>query len=226
MIAFATATPPASTRGTGRGHSVGAVHTQRRRRVGLADRSPLRRQRRPGGPELDVPRRARGAFRRSRRAPRLRRSPAGERLRGARDRPGTFPYQVPVRTSPGSVVVDDGSFTGVPLDPPAAASNAVLVGAKRSQTKHPLFVAGPQVGYFFPQFFAEMELAGAGFATRGAVFPESRSSWSDADPTSHGARPRRRPTTSTSSSRPSATTIGPTSTAASASRCAASSSGR
>ena len=67
--------------------------------------------------------------------------------------------------------MDDGSFTGVPLDQPAAASNAVLVSAKRSQTKHPLFVAGPQVGYFFPQFFAEMELAGAGFATRGAVFP-------------------------------------------------------
>ena len=53
----------------------------------------------------------------------------------------------------------------------ASASNAVLVGAKRSATGHPLFVAGPQVGYFFPQFFAEMELAGAGFATRGAVFP-------------------------------------------------------
>ena len=39
------------------------------------------------------------------------------------------------------------------------------------ETGHPLFLAGPQVGYFFPQFFAEMELSGAGFATRGAVFP-------------------------------------------------------
>ncbi len=85
--------------------------------------------------------------------------------------PGSFPYELPAATSPGSVVVDDGSFTGVPLDPPAPASNALLIGAKRSQTGHPLFVAGPQVGYFFPQFFAEMELAGAGFATRGAVFP-------------------------------------------------------
>jgi acyl-homoserine lactone acylase PvdQ len=45
------------------------------------------------------------------------------------------------------------------------------VAAKRSQTGRPLFVAGPQVGYFFPQLFAEMELAGAGFATRGVVFP-------------------------------------------------------
>ena len=47
----------------------------------------------------------------------------------------------------------------------------MLVGAKRSQTGHPLFVAGPQVGYFFPEFFAEMELTGAGFNVRGAVFP-------------------------------------------------------
>jgi acyl-homoserine lactone acylase PvdQ len=85
--------------------------------------------------------------------------------------PGSFPYQLPSEASPGSVVVDDGSYTGAPLDQPAVASNAILVSAKRSQTGHPLFVAGPQVGYLFPQLFAEMELAGAGFATRGAVFP-------------------------------------------------------
>ena len=85
--------------------------------------------------------------------------------------PGSFPYELPVTTSAGSVVVDDGSFTGAPFEQPAFASNALLVAAKRSETGHPLFVAGPQVGYFFPQFFAEMELQGAGFATRGAVFP-------------------------------------------------------
>lgn len=85
--------------------------------------------------------------------------------------PGSFPYELPAESAPGSAVIDDGSFTGVPLEQPAIASNALLVGAKRSQTGHPLFVAGPQVGYFFPQFFAEMDLAGAGFAARGAVFP-------------------------------------------------------
>ena len=86
--------------------------------------------------------------------------------------PGTFPYELPVTgTSSGSVVVDDGSFTGAPFEQPPFASNALLVAAKRSETGKPLFVAGPQVGYFFPQFFAEMELQGAGFATRGAVFP-------------------------------------------------------
>jgi acyl-homoserine lactone acylase PvdQ len=85
--------------------------------------------------------------------------------------PGRFPQQLASAASPGSVVIDDGSFTGAPLEAPATASNALLVGAKRSETGHPLFVAGPQVGYFFPAFFAEMELSGAGFAVRGAVFP-------------------------------------------------------
>ena len=85
--------------------------------------------------------------------------------------PASFPYELPVEAAPGSVVVDDGSFVGAPLEQPAFSSNAIVLGRKRSQTGRPLFVAGPQVGYFFPQFFAEMELAGAGFATRGAVFP-------------------------------------------------------
>jgi acyl-homoserine lactone acylase PvdQ len=85
--------------------------------------------------------------------------------------PGSFPQETPAAPAPGSVVLDDGSFTGAPLTAPAFASNALLVGAKRSETGHPLFVAGPQVGYFFPEFFAEMELTGAGFDVRGAVFP-------------------------------------------------------
>jgi acyl-homoserine lactone acylase PvdQ len=85
--------------------------------------------------------------------------------------PGSFAQELPAATSPGSVVLDEGSFTGKALSAPAFASNALLVSAKRSVTGHPLFVAGPQVGYFFPEFFAEMELSGAGFAVRGAVFP-------------------------------------------------------
>jgi acyl-homoserine lactone acylase PvdQ len=85
--------------------------------------------------------------------------------------PGRFPYQLPSESSPGSAVLDHGSFAGAPLEAPALASNALLLGAKRSETGHPLFVAGPQVGYFFPEFFTEMELSGAGFAVRGAVFP-------------------------------------------------------
>ena len=85
--------------------------------------------------------------------------------------PGRFPHHLPSENAPGSAVLDAGSFTGTPLDAPMMASNALLIGAKRSETGHPLFVAGPQVGYFFPEFFAEMELSGAGFAVRGAMFP-------------------------------------------------------
>ena len=85
--------------------------------------------------------------------------------------PGSFPQQVPVSPAPGSVVLDDDSFTVASLAAPAFASNALLVGGKKSATGHPLFVAGPQVGYFFPALFAEMELTGAGFDVRGALFP-------------------------------------------------------
>ncbi len=85
--------------------------------------------------------------------------------------PGSFPQQVPSAAPTGSVILDDGSFAGAPLAASSVGSNALLIGSKRSETGRPLFVAGPQVGYFFPEFFAEMELAGAGFAVRGAVFP-------------------------------------------------------
>jgi acyl-homoserine lactone acylase PvdQ len=85
--------------------------------------------------------------------------------------PGSFRQEIPSATTAGSVVLDDGSFEGASLAPPAFSSNALLIGRKGSATGHPLFVAGPQVGYFFPGLFAEMELTGAGFAVRGAVFP-------------------------------------------------------
>jgi acyl-homoserine lactone acylase PvdQ len=85
--------------------------------------------------------------------------------------PGTFPYEQPVPEAPGSVVLDDASFAGGLPAPPAAASNALLVGAKRSRSGHPLLVAGPQAGYFFPALFAEIDLEGAGFSARGALFP-------------------------------------------------------
>ena len=50
-------------------------------------------------------------------------------------------------------------------------SNVLAVGAKRSATGHPLYVAGPQVGYFYPEYFLEIDLHGGGFDVRGAMFP-------------------------------------------------------
>ena len=55
----------------------------------------------------------------------------------------------------------------------ASASNAVLVGASRSQTGHPFFVAGPQVGYFYPEILYEVDVHGGGIDARGATFPGS-----------------------------------------------------
>jgi acyl-homoserine lactone acylase PvdQ len=84
--------------------------------------------------------------------------------------PGRFPQELPAASAAGSVVLDDGSATPM-LARHEQASNALLIGAKRSATGHPLFVAGPQVGYFFPEFFMEIDLEGGGFASRGALFP-------------------------------------------------------
>ncbi len=85
--------------------------------------------------------------------------------------PGRFPYALPSADAPGGVVLEPGSVTAAPTPPAGAMSNAILIGAKRSATGHPIFVAGPQVGYFFPQFFLEADLHGGGFDTRGVIFP-------------------------------------------------------
>jgi len=54
------------------------------------------------------------------------------------------------------------------------ASNALLVSAARSATHHPIMVAGPQIGYFYPGLTLEMDLEGPGISQRGvstAPFP-------------------------------------------------------
>jgi acyl-homoserine lactone acylase PvdQ len=92
---------------------------------------------------------------------------------------GTFPYDTAEVPQHANVVLDDGSFHpsggGSPLafhfHSPVAASNALLVSARRSATHHPLFVAGPQVGYSFPEILLELDLHGGGINARGASFP-------------------------------------------------------
>jgi acyl-homoserine lactone acylase PvdQ len=93
--------------------------------------------------------------------------------------PGTFSYgEASGAAMPGNAVVDEGSFQ--PFQPggaklakhlPASMSNALLVGAKKSVSKHPIFVAGPQVGYYWPEFLLELDMHGGGIDTRGASFP-------------------------------------------------------
>jgi acyl-homoserine lactone acylase PvdQ len=50
-------------------------------------------------------------------------------------------------------------------------SNALLVSAKRSASGHPIFVAGPQVGYYAPEILMEEDLHGGGLDARGVSFP-------------------------------------------------------
>jgi acyl-homoserine lactone acylase PvdQ len=91
----------------------------------------------------------------------------------------TFPYDTQPAPGPKNVLIDDGSFEswGTPhtlsfhYASPIGASNALLVSARRSATHHPLFVAGPQVGYFFPEILLELDLHGGGIDARGASFP-------------------------------------------------------
>ncbi len=89
----------------------------------------------------------------------------------------SFPYGKSTGDA-GNVELDAGSL-GPSVERAGAAreaergtmSNALLVTAKRSTTRHPILVAGPQVGYFYPGFFLELDLHGGGFNTRGVMFP-------------------------------------------------------
>ncbi|HYZ29827.1 MAG TPA: penicillin acylase family protein [Thermoleophilaceae bacterium] len=89
----------------------------------------------------------------------------------------SFPYaKAPATLQPGNAIADPAATAGAagtltPADPPRLMSNALLVGAKRSQNGRPLFVMGPQVGYYYPGFLMELDLHGGGIDARGAAFP-------------------------------------------------------
>ena len=90
----------------------------------------------------------------------------------------SFPYENVPGTQTGNAVIDDGSTN--PKTSRAVAnsaktrryaSNFLMVSADRSATGHPLFVAGPQIGYFYPGLTLELDLKGPGFEARGAAMP-------------------------------------------------------
>jgi acyl-homoserine lactone acylase PvdQ len=91
-----------------------------------------------------------------------------------------FPYEtLPTRPATGNVAIDDTATSAATtrnLRAVAArtqrhTSNFLMVSAKRSLTGHPLFVAGPQIGYFYPGLTLEMDLHGPGIDARGAAIP-------------------------------------------------------
>jgi acyl-homoserine lactone acylase PvdQ len=90
-----------------------------------------------------------------------------------------FPYER-IGNGKGNVAIDAGSvrrtgLSGLDRAPVSAhprwASNFLIVGAKRSATHHPLFVAGPQIGYTYPQLTMEADVKGPGYQARGATAP-------------------------------------------------------
>jgi len=94
--------------------------------------------------------------------------------------PGNFPYAPLPANRSGNVVLDNGSFQRVAMPGASAsaaaqgefrhqASNVLMVAGKRSKSGHPLFVGGPQIGYFYPGLTLEMDLHGPGWSARGAT---------------------------------------------------------
>ena len=91
---------------------------------------------------------------------------------------GSFPYDpTPKRLGPGNEIIDNGSFVPAPVPGAttahtvAHASNFLMVAAKRSTNHHPLFVAGPQIGYYYPGLTLEEDLKAPGIESRGVTAP-------------------------------------------------------
>jgi hypothetical protein len=89
---------------------------------------------------------------------------------------GRFDYEDVPAKAPGAVVIDNDSYkpvkepaSGAVRVAPPHASNFLLIAGSRSTNGHPLFVAGPQIGYFYPGLTLEMEIKGPGFQARGAT---------------------------------------------------------
>ena len=90
-----------------------------------------------------------------------------------------FPYLTDRKgDNPGSLVVDPGSLSSSAAQAARATragrsrmSNAILIGRERSATGHPLAVMGPQLGYFYPELFLEVDAHGGGIHVRGGVLP-------------------------------------------------------
>src|SRR5919204_1928745 len=87
--------------------------------------------------------------------------------------PKSFSWYTPAEGIAGNQVVSDFQPWEQPLGARRrlAMSNALLVSASRSATGHPIMVAGPQVGYTYPEILMELDLHGGGIDARGAAFP-------------------------------------------------------
>jgi acyl-homoserine lactone acylase PvdQ len=90
--------------------------------------------------------------------------------------PGHVQFQPKPTSLSGNVMLAPDSLSSsatgaldVQRDFKGHASNALLVSAKRSATHHPIMVAGPQIGYYYPGLTLEMDLEGPGIHEDGAT---------------------------------------------------------
>ncbi len=90
--------------------------------------------------------------------------------------PGHVQLQPPPKSTAGNVMLDPNSLSPAADQALASqdgyhvhASNALLVSGARSATHHPIMVAGPQIGYYYPGLTQEMELEGPGISQVGAM---------------------------------------------------------
>lgn len=75
------------------------------------------------------------------------------------------------RCSTSSARATSSASSNRPASSRAEASNAVLVGRRRSATGHPLAVMGPQLGFYYPELFLEVDAHGGGIDVRGTMLP-------------------------------------------------------
>jgi acyl-homoserine lactone acylase PvdQ len=101
------------------------------------------------------------------------------------DRPNTmtrrFPYNEIPSTRRGNAIIDAGSLRPTAFGrragiarasrTPRQASNVLMIHGSRSTNGHPLFVAGPQIGYFYPGLTLEADISWPGHSMRGVYSP-------------------------------------------------------
>lgn len=95
--------------------------------------------------------------------------------------PGHVRFQPRPKSTTGNVMLAPGSLSAsaahalaVEREYKGHASNALLVAGSRSSTHHPIMVAGPQIGYYYPGLTTEVVLNAPGVHERGvttAPFP-------------------------------------------------------
>ena len=95
--------------------------------------------------------------------------------------PGHVAFQPAPAGTSGNVILDAGSLSATASralraerDGRGLASNILMVSGHRSATHHPIMVAGPQIGYYYPGLTLEEDLEGPGIHQVGvssAPFP-------------------------------------------------------